>query len=71
MKKKKKKTVPYRVENILRKGDITCHKQFLRFSHNVFQSYISQACQNAAFCGNGLIIILGVNEKSPPYYQGD
>ena len=41
------------VENIVRKGEIACDKQFL-FSHNVFHSYISLVCQNAALCGNGL-----------------
>ena len=31
-KKKKKKIVAYRVENIVRKGEIACYKQFLIFS---------------------------------------
>ena len=44
----------YRVENIVRKAEIACYKQF-SFSHNVFHSYISLVHQNAAFCGNGLI----------------
>ena len=51
---KLKKKVPYRVENIVRKGEIACYKQFLLFSHNVFHSYISLVCQNAALHGNGL-----------------
>ena len=45
--------VPYRVENIVRKGAIACNKQFLLF-HNVFYSYISLKPENAALCGNGL-----------------
>ena len=27
------------------------------FSHNVFHSYISLVCQNAALCGNGLMTL--------------
>ena len=48
-----KKKVLDRVENIVRKGEIACYKQFL-LSDNVFHSYISLVCQNAALCGNGL-----------------
>ena len=44
--------MPYRIENIVRIGEIACNKQFL-LSYNVFQSYISLARQNAALCGNG------------------
>ena len=36
--------MPYRVENIVRNREIAC---------NVFHSYISLVCQNAALCGNG------------------
>ena len=42
------------MENIVRKGEIAYYKQFLLFSHYVFQSYISLVHQNAALCGNGL-----------------
>ena len=34
------KQVPYRVENIVRKGEIVCYKQFLLFSHCFPQLYI-------------------------------
>ena len=52
---KKKKNVPYRVENMVRKGESACYKQFFLFSH-CFPIYTSLVCQNAALCGNGLII---------------
>ena len=42
--------MPYRVENIVRKGEIDCYKQFPLF----FNSYISSVHQNASFFGNGL-----------------
>ena len=32
--------VPYRVENIVRKGEIACCKQFLLFSHCFLKLYI-------------------------------
>ena len=41
--------MPYRVENIVRKGEIVCFS----FSHN-FYSYIYLLRQNVALCGNGL-----------------
>ena len=41
----------YRVENIVRKGEIASDKQFRLFSHFP-QPYI--VCQNAVLCGNGL-----------------
>ena len=37
---KMKKKVPYRVENIVRKGEIACTKQFLLFSQCFPQLYI-------------------------------
>ena len=40
------------MENIVRKGEIACYKQFLLY-HNVFHSYISLVRENAALCGNG------------------
>ena len=40
--------MPYKVENIVRKGEIAC-------SHNVLQSYIYQ---NAALCGYGLTNVM-------------
>ena len=47
------KQVPCRVENIVRKGEIACHKQFLHFSQCFPQLYIFSA-QNVVMCGNGL-----------------
>ena len=41
--KKKKKTVSYRVENIVRKGGIAFYKQFLLFSQCFPQLYIFSA----------------------------
>ena len=46
--------MPYRVENIVRKGEIACYKQFLLFSQCFLQVYISLVRQNAALCDNGL-----------------
>ena len=43
----------YRVENIVRKGEIACYKQFLLFSQCFPQLYIL-VCQNVLLCGNGL-----------------
>ena len=40
---KKKKKVPYTVDNIKRKGEIACYKQFLLFSHCFLQLYIFSA----------------------------
>ena len=37
------KNVPYRVENIVRKGEIACYKQFLLFSQWFLQLYIFSA----------------------------
>ena len=48
------KNKSHRVENIGRKGEIACFKQFLLF-HNVFHSYISLLRQIAALFANGLI----------------
>ena len=45
--------MPYKVENIVRTGEIACYKQFL-LSHHVFHCYISLVHQNAALCKNGL-----------------
>ena len=45
------------VENIVRKREIACYKKFL-FSHNAIHNYISLVPQNAALCGNGLIVTL-------------
>ena len=36
----------------MRKGEIACFN--FSFSHNVFHSFISLACQNVVLCGNGL-----------------
>ena len=48
LKLKKKKIVPYRVENIVRKGEIACYKQFLLFSSCFPQIYLISASK----CGN-------------------
>ena len=48
-----KKEVPFRVENVARKGILLVTSNF-SFSHNVFHSYISSVRQIAALCGNGL-----------------
>ena len=44
---------PYRVENIVRKGEIACYKQFLLFSQCLPQIYI-RVRQSEALYGNGL-----------------
>ena len=44
------KYVSYRVENIVRKGEIACYKQFLLFS----QCFPQLCIFNAALCGNEL-----------------
>ena len=52
----------YRVEIIVRKGEIACYKQFSSFLtmffnvvfHNVFHSYIPLVRQNVVLCGSGL-----------------
>ena len=35
-----KKWMPYKVENIVKKGEIACYKSFLLLSHNFFHSYV-------------------------------
>ena len=52
--------MPYRVENIVRKGEIACYKQFLFFSQ-CFPSYISLVRQNAVLCGNGFTLFQTTN----------
>ena len=52
------------VENIVRKGEIACYKQFLLFSHNVFHSYISLVRQNETLSGNWLT----TSKTSPGFY---
>ena len=42
------------LENMVRKGEIACYKQFLLFSQCFLQLYISLVRQNAVLCGNGL-----------------
>ena len=42
--------MPYRVKNIVRKGEIACYKQFLLFSQCFLQLYIF----SALLCGNEL-----------------
>ena len=46
--------MPYRVENIVRKGEIACYKQFLLFSQCFPQVSKSLARQNASLCGTSL-----------------
>ena len=41
------------IENIMRKGEIACYKQYLLFSQCFTQLYIFNA-SNVALCGNGL-----------------
>ena len=43
-----------RVENIVRKEEIACYKQFLLFSQCFPQLYNAVLRQNAVLCGNGL-----------------
>ena len=57
--------MPYRVENITRKGEIACDKQFLLFSQ-CFHSYISLVCQNAILCGNGLNLYHAITTLNDP-----
>ena len=45
--------MPYKTENIVKKGQIACYKQF-PYSQNVFHSYISLVRQNLVLCGNGI-----------------
>ena len=64
------KKVACRVENIARKGEIACYKQFLLFSQ-FFHSYISLVRRNAALCGNGLrhkFQLSSTNAQLFPYY---
>ena len=41
-----KKYVPYRVENIVRNGEIACYQQFLLFSQSFPQLYIFIASES-------------------------
>ena len=52
-----KKKVPYRVENIARKGEMACNKPFLLFSQCFPQLYIFSASK----CGT---VWLWVNEQA-------
>ena len=52
----KKKKVPYRVQNTVRKGELLVTSNF-SFSHNVFYNYIFLVRQNVALCGDGLRLI--------------
>ena len=45
--------MPRRVENIVRKGEIACYKQFLLFSQ-CFPQLCILTVSNAALCGDGL-----------------
>ena len=44
--------MPYGVENIVRKGEIACYKQFLLFSQCFPQQYIFNV-SNVVLCDNG------------------
>ena len=57
--------VLFRVENIMRKGEIAFDKQF-SFSHNVFNNYISLLCQNAVLYGNWLTLCHTIQNFSNP-----
>ena len=46
--------MPYKVGNIVRRGEIACYRQFLLFSQFLFHTYLSLVSQNVAMCGNGL-----------------
>ena len=54
----------FRVENIVKRGEIASYKQFL-ISHNVFHNYVSLVHQNAAFCGNWLTAFLSFPTMFP------
>ena len=56
--------MPYRVENIVRKGEITRNKQFLLFSLFFPELYIYLVRQNAALYGNELMDSLHVYQRS-------
>ena len=45
--------MPCRVENIVRRGEIACCKQFLLFSQCCLHLHISLVCQNSVLCGVG------------------
>ena len=45
----------YRVENIVRKGEIACYFSNFSFSLTMFSKATDLAVQNVAMCGNGLI----------------
>ena len=56
------------VENIVRKGEIACYKQFLLFSQCFLQLYIF----SAVLCGNGLTTAfyddLQISQASSPFH---
>ena len=53
------------MENIVRKGEIACHKQFLLFSQHFSQQYIFSVL-NAALCGNGLTLYHTITSFDDP-----
>ena len=55
--------IPYRVENIVRNGEITCYKQYLH-------SYISLVPQSGAFRGNGLTLYDKILSFNDPEEEG-
>ena len=57
----------YRVEYIVRKGEIACNKQFLLFSQCFPQLYTLES-QNVALCGNGLITKSHKNDRLIAWY---
>ena len=51
-----KKLVPYRVENIVRKGEIACCKQFLLFSQ-CFPKLLPTAINNASLKVHDVVFV--------------
>ena len=46
--------MPHKVENLVRKGENACYKQFVLFSQFFFTASKSLVDQNLALCANGL-----------------
>ena len=62
-----KKKMLYRVENIVRKGEIACYKQFLLFSQCFPQLYtVSLVRQKGTLCGNGRICMTVSGKRHSP-----
>ena len=48
--------MPYRVENIVRKGEVSCYKQFLLFSQCFPHRYLFNKSKCGIMCGNELTL---------------